>query len=427
MNSHILSIPTRAWYGDEPLPIAIPDHWQLQICHMRGHENKPLSAVQIRNALLHPFGNKKLSEIARGKKRIAILFDDLARPTPASEIIPFLLEEIAKANISSNQIRFIAASGNHAPMRQSDVVKKLGHDIVKRYHVYYHNPFKNLVNLGKTSSGTPLFINREAASCDLKIGIGTVLPHHSAVFGGGAKIIMPGITGISTATHLHRIAQRTINSEYHDENDRYVKASQNILKLNSEEAAKIVGLDMKIDLLVNHRREIIGIFAGHYLEEHRAAIKEASRIYATPVAENCDIVITNTYPLENMIGKGVWPARYSLKEGGHLVIIRQAGEGEILHYLSGRQGTDYGGDRWKKPAKITLSAQQRILLFSSFVSRADLDLFEPRSNVIICPDWQTVLDRLSSAYPSDSRPKVALYPYAAMQYPLKNLSIKSVD
>ena len=41
--------------------------------------------------------------------------------------------------------------------------------------------------MGKTSLGTPVYVNKIVAISDLVIGIGGILPHGQAGFGGGAK------------------------------------------------------------------------------------------------------------------------------------------------------------------------------------------------------------------------------------------------
>ena len=137
-------------------------------------------------------GTKPLKDMAIGKKQVVIIFDDLARPSPTWKIIPFILQELHKAGIQDHQIRFVAAYGTHSAMRQDDFVKKLGREIVTRFHIYSHNPYENLVDVGITDSGIPISINWEVMECDLKIGIGTLTRHDGAGFSGGAKIILPG-------------------------------------------------------------------------------------------------------------------------------------------------------------------------------------------------------------------------------------------
>ena len=83
------------------------------------------------------------------------------------------------------------------------MIRKLGSELVENYLVFNHNVYEHHVKMGTTSRGTPVLINREVAGCDLKIGVGALIPHFEAGYGGGAKILMPGVSGIDTIAHNH--------------------------------------------------------------------------------------------------------------------------------------------------------------------------------------------------------------------------------
>ncbi len=157
----------------------------------------------MEKAFLNPIGTKPISELAKGKKEVVILFDDLARPTPVVEIVPFVLRELEKAGISDRQVRFIAALGAHGAHTANDFRKKLGEEVLDRFPVYNHHPFDFCTYLGKTSRGTPVSINKEVMACDLKIGIGSIVPHAFSGFGGGGKILLPGVAHIDSIAYNH--------------------------------------------------------------------------------------------------------------------------------------------------------------------------------------------------------------------------------
>ena len=58
------------------------------------------------------------------------------------------------------------------PAVKADLERKLGRAIIERFRVYNHNPWAWCRNVGTTTRGTPLWINTEVMSADLKIGIG---------------------------------------------------------------------------------------------------------------------------------------------------------------------------------------------------------------------------------------------------------------
>ena len=116
MNTQVIRIPIKAWYGEEEMALQFPEAWEVHECRMAGHDHPPLSDEQLREALCHPYGTKPLREMARGRKQVVILFDDLTRPAPTWKILPYVLEALKEADITDDQIRFVGAFANHAAM-----------------------------------------------------------------------------------------------------------------------------------------------------------------------------------------------------------------------------------------------------------------------------------------------------------------------
>ena len=92
-----VKVPQLLWYENSEMELKFPPSWSIFFCPMKGGERKKLSPKEMEKVFLHPIGTKPIAELARGKKEIAILFDDLARPTPVSEIVPFVLRELEMA------------------------------------------------------------------------------------------------------------------------------------------------------------------------------------------------------------------------------------------------------------------------------------------------------------------------------------------
>lgn len=411
----IFRIPVHAWHGDNEIELRFPERWQVQECRMAGHDAPALTDEEICKALRRPFGTKPLRELVRGKKRVVILFDDLTRPAPTWRMLPFVLDELRKGGVSDEDICFVAAFACHTPMLLDAFVKKLGKDIVRNFRVFNHNPYENLIDMGKTSRGTPLLINREVVESDFRIAIGGLIPHFAIGFSGGAKMLFPGVAGIESTFYNHGIigrggGDRSERNKYH-----FGEIEESDLRQDIEEAAGIVGLDMKIDILVNNHREVIGVFAGNYILQHRAGSERAFAVYASQIARGCDVVVANTYPIESQPMKGIWPARLSIKKNGHVVLISKSITGQAPHYLNGRFGTRHGGKMWGATKKLLIPDANKIFVMSEYHSKTELELFGPGDQVLACETWDEVLANLEKIYPDKA--KVALYPYAAIQCP----------
>ncbi len=396
-----------AFFGDETIELAFPGNWEVQACLMAGHDHPALSEQKMREALQKPIGSPRLSELAKDKKEICILFDDIPKPTQTSVILPYVLEELHNGGIKDEQIRFICAPGTHRYLTYREFVAKLGSDIVEKYPVYNHSIWENLIDVGTTSRGTSVQVNREFASCDLRIAIGSIFPHGQAGFGGGGKIILPGVCGLDTIEHHHKNMKGNRNFDELDKNE---------FRLDIEEAARLAGLHFKVDAVLNNHREVIGLFAGDFVEEHRAGAVLAHKIYATKMAENADVVVANSYPDEPQMGRCQWCVDPSLKEGGDVVFIVHSQDGQNLHQLSSRFGTGYGG-RLYNPERLSrrLDKVNRLIVMAPSLSKYDMIDLVPAEKVTWCRNWGEVLAELCDRHGAGTN--AAVYPYAPLQIP----------
>jgi lactate racemase len=154
-------VPILAWYGDETLELDFPESWEVTVCNMKGINAPVLSDKEIRAAFSRHIGSKTIKELVKGKKEVAILFDDLTRPTPSILLVPYIIEQLSEAGIQDKNIRFISALGAHGSMDNIAFRKKLGDEVTGRFLVYNHNPYENCTPLGKSSRGTPIAANSE--------------------------------------------------------------------------------------------------------------------------------------------------------------------------------------------------------------------------------------------------------------------------
>ena len=410
-NSKPVRLPQLAWYGDTEIKIDFPSSWDVTVCRMHGHDTPPLNEDNIRKAFHNPIGSKPIKELAKGKNEVVILFDDMSRATPSATLIPYVLEELAAAGIPDNNIRFIAAIGAHGAMNGLDFRKKLGDEVMGRFLVYNHNPYENCTPLGLTSQGTPLSINSEVMSCDLKIGIGSIVPHPYSGFGGGSKIILPGVASMEAidANHTRLGLSPTIGIG---------KYEGNVLHKDINEAARMAGLDVKIDAIFNLKREITALFVGDPIEEHIEGVKLARDYYATNMVSDADIVIANCYSKANEMCLAL-PIASSLlsQKGGDIVLIAVTPEGQINHYLERSFGKKFGGRSWqitRNLSKNLLRNIRRLTVMTPYSDKVGGDWVAPFSLIHQAKTWAEVAHELKNRYGATA--KVAVIPDATAQY-----------
>ena len=126
-----VSIPSRAWYGDGELELAFPPGWEIVMC---GPADAPaLAPAQIEAAFAHPIGTSTIAEAARGRRSAAVICDDLGRPTPADQLLPTVLSQLAAAGIPRQRTTIVIGGGSHRPLSDEEIVKKVGAEVAAAY------------------------------------------------------------------------------------------------------------------------------------------------------------------------------------------------------------------------------------------------------------------------------------------------------
>ncbi len=414
MTRNTIRVPQQAWYDNNELELQFPASWDVTTCYMRGHNRPPLSEQGFREAFANPIGTKPIRDLARGKSEVVILFDDMSRPTRVAEIVPYLLEELGAAGVKDDSIRFIAALGSHGALTRVDFAKKLGEAVLGRFPVYNHNPYENCTFLGNTSRGTPLAVNSEFMGCDLKIGIGSILPHPLTGFNGGGKIILPGVASMDSIAYNHGTLTAEAMGRGEDIGTWIGKFEENELRLDAAEAARMAGLDIKIDAVINGRGETVALFVGDPTGAHIEGVKLAQEVYATQPVEGQDIAVLNTYAKASEAFLAL-PLGSRLLQGGvgDLVLIANAPEGQVTHYLAGGFGKKTGGRFWfprtTLPPHVT-----RIIIFTPCIDIAGSSWVAAPESIVWAKTWPEVLERLTETH--GERARVAVVPDATMQY-----------
>jgi nickel-dependent lactate racemase len=399
------------WNNEREIKLDFPQEWDIIECRMAGHNFVPLSNSQFQEAIENPIGTQRIRDLARGKKKVVILFDDLSRPTPAYTILPFVLKELDEGGVSGDKIRFVCAYGCHRPLTREEIIKKLGRVVVENYLVFNHNVYEHHIKVGTTSRGTPVLINREVASCDLKIGVGCIIPHFTAGFGGGAKIMVPGAAAIDTITYNHVDLHNA-----HPEHIGLGKINSNPRRLDMEEAARTAGLDIVVNAVLNHRKEILGLFVGDCVRAHRKGVAFAKSAYGTENPGKFNLLVINAFPVEESPEKALWPAEESLNDGGNVILIWQTKEGLLPHYLVGTFGTDYGGRKWQKIGPLRIPQANKLFIYTESLSKQEQRWWGPQEKVAWYRNWQKLIESLMPLHGKGTR--VAVYPYATLQCPI---------
>ncbi|WP_290598129.1 MULTISPECIES: lactate racemase domain-containing protein [unclassified Archaeoglobus] len=412
----MIELPSNVWYEDEPLRFEPPENWDVTVFRMSGDSAASISREEIIQSLREPVASKPLSKLAEEKREAVIVFDDMTRPTKLDEIARTVIEEIKKGGVSDENIVFVCANGAHGTYDREDFAKKLGEDIVESYPTFNHNCLTNLEYLGDTTAGTPVDINAEVMSYRLKIGLGCIVPHPQFGYGGGAKLVLPGVAGIRSITYNHGViggwsAAMSVRELHPTCQMAYGRVNEeNILRKDAEEAARMAEFDFIVNTLVNTKRENTHVFAGDIIEAQRKGVEVAKSHYSTQISMDFDVVISNAYSKASESAIATWTS-ICLKQGGTLVIVCNSKTGQISHYVHGRWGMRKKGGLLYLPPPDTLKKVGKVLFVSEYQEKQPwLEVYDDR--VIKVKSMEDVVEEIGR-----EKQRVAVFPDATIQKP----------
>jgi nickel-dependent lactate racemase len=331
-------------YERKKIDFSLPKRWNL----ISDEDKPPIPGVadplkEIRRALDHPIGSPKIEELVRPGMEVALLFDDLQRPTPVHLALPEILNRLNRAGIPDNRISGICSLGTH-PIPTLDQLKmKVGEEVFSRLQgqIFPHDPHaSDNVIIGRTHRGTLVEINPRVAFSDLIIGIGECMPHPVAGFGGGYKIIMPGVCSYRSVASHHFTWMRHRNSKVNviDGNSFYEEIV---------DAGRLSRLAFKLDFIINDQKEVIKAFAGDPAPEHREASHYTASLYLIPLPKMADVTIASAFPLEIGVQatKALTMAGFCTRSGGAIIwVAPQKEAGSIMPLVKEMASSESASD-----------------------------------------------------------------------------------
>lgn len=317
-------------YGRRGLPVELPDE---HVCHVL--RQRPVPALEdarqaTRAALAAPIGNAPLAQIARGRGDACIVVSDITRPVPNAVILPPILETLAEAGLPPERVTILIATGLHRPAPPDEIREILGDEVLAAgcdivNHVAVND--EEQVHVGETARGTPALIDRRYVEADLRILTGLVEPHLMAGYSGGRKAICPGVAGRGTIMAFHSPALLE---------PAEARAGNLVANPVHEEALAVAdlagGADFIVNVTIDERRAVTGVFAGEMRAAHAAGMAQCEAQTKVVLDEPADIVVTSGggYPLDLTLyqsTKGIVAAGLICRDGGTIIIAQQNAEG----------------------------------------------------------------------------------------------------
>lgn len=264
--------------------------------------------------------------------RPAVVVADETRLCGYPEYLPVLLDCLQAFGAQPERICLFIAYGTHAPQGDKSSLTAYG-PVFRRYRWIQHccQDDDLFVKLGTTRRGTPVVLRRDIIEASCLITFGAVSHHYFAGFGGGRKLIFPGL-GQREAVYAN-------HSLFLDHAKRCLahgcqpgSLDGNPLAEDLEDYEAFRPADMAVHGILDRTGRVCELLVGSGRNHFRAACARHSRHYTCETDAVYDLVLASCggFPKDiNFIQshKSVHHAAAFVRDGGHLILLAQCREG----------------------------------------------------------------------------------------------------
>jgi nickel-dependent lactate racemase len=303
----------------DTLSLEIPDANLLAAIYPEEPAPVADATEAARAALASPVSGPPLAELLASAAKVCVIIDNQFRPTPQSKLLPPVLDALEAAG---KPAVVVCANGKVFPMSDSDIEQKIGRDNLARMEqlgvAFHQNDPRNADNyeyVGVSSRGTPVWLHKEVAACDVKITIGQAQSNHWGA-GGGGKLILPGVASDETIESNHCAFVPSPQTHY--------GAYAGPMRSDIDEVATMCGLSATMNVVLDTHGRVIECIFGSHPDAHRRAIERFNEIYAYEhPGTQADIAICGVFaPTDHLFfhtGWGCMSADFVVKDGGSII------------------------------------------------------------------------------------------------------------
>jgi nickel-dependent lactate racemase len=319
-------------YGKSPLDFSF-DESCYQVLSGNLNDDKPLTDVEIGEALNSPIQSPPLEDLFSAGDSVLIVVSDATRATASAQILNLLVRRLIQLGVSPADLAIIFATGIHRPVTPDEKVELLTPFIAQRIKTLDHfaHDASQMIRLGTTDRGTPVEINRALKDFSRVIITGAIGFHYFAGFTGGRKSICPGLASARTIETTHKLALDF------ETGGRRAGVGTALLDGNAvheecERVAQLIDPCFGINSVVDERGRAVRIYAGEWRTAHRTGCSEYLVSHSVGIAEKREVVVASCggspYDL-NLIQahKALEMAAHACNEGGTIVLLAECRDG----------------------------------------------------------------------------------------------------
>ena len=264
--------------------------------------------------------------------RIAIVVADKTRLCDYPLVLPWLTQHLVEKGAGDQQVCFYIAYGTHS--RQTDDESLIAYGQVYKHYPFVHHQSTDqgqFLTLGRTRSGTPVRIRRDLVEASLIITVGAISHHYFAGFGGGRKLLFPGLGETEAIFANHRLFLDTRTREL-AAGCRSGQLAQNPVARDLEEINALLPPYISLHGLLNSHGRVRAFHCGNSYQHFLEACGKHDQIFRCPTANRYPLVLASAggFPKDiNFIQshKALENSAAFVQDGGQLILLAQCRDG----------------------------------------------------------------------------------------------------
>jgi nickel-dependent lactate racemase len=319
-------------YGRDSVGFSCDEN-RNQILAADSHDGRPLTDVEIGDALSAPIQSPPIEDLFSPGESVLIVVSDATRATASAQILNLLVRRLIQNGVAATDLAIIFATGIHRPVTPDEKIELLTPFIAQRVRTIDHVAYDSaqMVLLGTTDRGTPVEVNRAMKDFSHVITTGAIGFHYFAGFTGGRKSICPGLASARTieATHMLALDFET--------GGRRAGVGTGLLEGNAvheecERIAAMIAPRFSINSVVDDRGRAVRIHAGEWRAAHREGCQQYLSDHSLTIEARREVVIVSCggYPYDiNLIQahKSLDMASHACRDGGAIVMLAECHDG----------------------------------------------------------------------------------------------------
>ena len=304
-------------YGNQKVHFKIPPAWKLLTFADLIDQPVPRDISELtKKTLRNPIQSSPLKDRLSSSDRVAVLIEDLTRASPKRLILESLLEELDDVGIPNNNISVVISLGTHRGLTPLELETTFGRELLEKYKFDNHDCHaSDLVPVGRLKTGREVKINRTVHAATFRIGIGSIFPHPMNGFGGGGKILFPGVADFDAIREHH--FKYTFQ-----EGTGLGKTQGNLFYEQVCAIARSAKLDYVINSILDQKDQVYDLVSGDPVHAHLVGVEKSKQIISQSFAKKVDLTIITSFPYAEgpQIVKPLVPASMVTKEGGCIIL-----------------------------------------------------------------------------------------------------------